>query len=174
MKNISLLLSSALIAFLALSCKKKETTELTTNYISYNGKKTELLYNELQTKFTDDSCWSFNSMGGIVQNKTAGIRLQFYNRDIVLYLKLYGESAGKYSQVTSFCNDFKIQSSSMAYTHDGVRVQFVGGDSEVEITSKAQGKISGNFKIRVQYDKNFVNDSFITGKFENIPLRDKI
>lgn len=160
--------------FLLTACKKQESKSLENNFIYYDGKKTELLFNELQTKFTDDTCLSFNSMGGIVQTKTSGIRLQFYNNHIVLFLKLYGESAGKYSQVTSFCNEFRIQRNCLAYTLDGTRVEIIGDDSELEITSKANSKISGSFKLRVRYDKNFVNDSFISGKFENIPLRDKI
>lgn len=174
MKKIPFLMLAGTLAFLVATCKKKETTELSSNYISYAGQKTALMFNAEQTKFTDDTCMSFNSSGGIIQTKTAGIRLHFYNNHIVLFLKLYGESAGKYSQVTSFCNEFRIQRNCLAYTHDGTRVEIIGDDSELEITSKANSKISGSFKIRVRFDKHFVNDSFISGKFENIPLRDKI
>lgn len=174
-KNFKSLISFfILFSLLTNSCKKEKEPEAQKNTFSYGGKTTFFNVELSQTKFMDHECYTFGSMGQISNIKTPGMRLYFYDNEIILYLDLFGENVGKYSNISGFCKDFQFKSGSLWKSMDGRRVGFIGSDSEIEITKRANSQISGNFKIRVEFDKDFINDSFVVGKFENVPLLEKL
>lgn len=162
------------VLFMFVTCKKEEKDSGSKNTLTYGGNTYTYDILAEETQFKDQDCMSYNSSGGIIYIQTPGIRLNFYNNDIQLTLDLFGESAGKYSKVSAFCNEFQFKNSSLIRSRDNSKVEFIRGESELEITKKSYNSISGNFKIRVNYDENFLKDSFITGKFENITLKEKL
>jgi hypothetical protein len=173
MKKISLKTLICIIAIMPLSCKKeeKETVIAPQNTFSYSGQTNEFWITAEETKFMLHDCMSYNSMGGIVFAKATGIQLIFFDKNVQLVIRLIGESVGKYSKVTAFCNESQFKNTSLVQNKDGKVIDFIGGDSELEITKISNKTISGNFKIRVKYDPDFLNDSFVVGKFVNINLK---
>lgn len=163
-----------LMVSMLINCKKKEAETSSKNTITYGGVTKDFDILAAETQFINLDCMSYNSMGGIIYIKSPGIRLNFYNNDVQLVLDLFGESAGKFSKVTAFCNEYQFKNSSLVRSRDGQYVELISGDSELEITKKSNSTISGNFRLRVKPDPNFINDSIIVGQFENIVLREKI
>ncbi len=159
-----------LFSFTLNSCKKEEESEYLSNSFTYGGKTKELYVSTEYTKLVAQECLS----NGTTPSKAAGMQLYFYNNDIILSLNLIGENKGKYSSLSTNCSEFKFKFSSSWKYRDPEKTGLIGHDSELEITNMSNNQISGNFKIRVQFDKDNINDSFIVGKFVNVPLRNEL
>jgi hypothetical protein len=163
---------------MSISCSKKADNTTPSNEFSASfsagGKKYTIIPSLDQCVVGNLNCMFFNNMGGIVNTERSGLTLKLYteyantaNNGISLSLKLYGEDIGKYDGPTTFCNDFKMYTS-LIQSSNGANVAIVKEGSYIEITQKKKNVISGNFRLKIDYDASFLKDSIVTGEFKNL------
>ncbi|MCA0427369.1 MAG: hypothetical protein LCH37_08010 [Bacteroidetes bacterium] len=175
MKNIILCLS---IIFLFVSCKKEtDDSSVKGNFFSSGGKSYAFQDFYKNCKFQVFDCFTFSENGGIIYNKVPGMQLVLltdrnnpFGAEISVTLSLFGEEKGTYSGISNLCGNNRIRNSSMVQTSDGKHAS-IFGDGTVTITEKKGNLVSGKFSMKMAVNKEFLNDSLISGEFTNIPLQ---
>ncbi|MDP2176747.1 MAG: hypothetical protein Q8K70_12630 [Bacteroidota bacterium] len=178
MKHIKLKTLICIIAVIPLACKKEEKKEAEPkNQFNAGGINYTIVTSRCSTTLLDCFKWHATQSGSIVNSKTEGLSLIFFthfkndlNEGYSLTINLFGVDVGLYKGKESFCKDFTLRYNSMAQASDGSGVAIFKDESEVEITKKSGNEISGNFKLKIDYNKDFLKDSFIVGEFHNIKL----
>lgn len=175
MKHLTILII-AVTTF--LSCKKDEKKEAEPkSQFNAGGINYTIVTSRCSTALLDCIKWHPTQSGSIVNSKTEGLSLIFFthfkndlNEGYSLTINLFGVDVGLYKGKESFCKDFTLRYNSMAQASDGSGAAIFKDESEVEITKKSGKVISGKFKLKIDYNKDFLNDSFIVGEFHNITL----
>jgi hypothetical protein len=167
-----------MIAILPLACKKEEKKEeINKSQFNAGGINYTIVTSSCSTTLLDCFKWHPTQSGSILNSQTEGLSLTFFthfkndlNEGYSLTINLFGVDVGLYKGKESFCKDFALRYNSMAQASDGSGAAIFKNESEVEITKKSGKVISGKFKLKIDYNKDFLNDSFIVGEFHNITL----
>lgn len=175
MKKTALFCISILLLF--ASCKKEsEDNSISGNFLSAGGQTYTFQSFYDKCKYQVFECMSFGPNGGITYTKVPSMELILltdrnnpFGAEIAVTLSLFGEEKGTYSGVSNFCGTNKIRNSSMVQTSDGKHASLFG-DGTVTITEKKGNRVSGSFSMKMALDKEFLNDSLITGQFKDVLL----
>lgn len=175
MKHIKLKTLICIFAILPLACKKEEKKEEIKSQFNVGG-TTYNIIPQCKTALFDCMNWNANQTG-FTYSKIEGLNLIFFthykndlNEGYSITLDLFGVDVGLYKGGALFCYQKGLRNTSMIHASDGSGVAIFKSGSEVEITKKSGKLISGKFKLKIDYNKDFLNDSLIVGEFYDIPL----
>lgn len=166
------------IMVLAFSCKKEDKAgpELKSQF-NAGGINYTIVSSKCSTTLLGCLKWHPTQSGLTVNSQTEGLSLTFFshfkndiNKGFSLTINLFGVDVGLYKGKESFCKDFTLRYNSMVQASNGSGFAIFKDESEVEITKKSGNVISGKFKLKIDYNKDFLNDSLIVGEFHNISL----
>lgn len=177
MKQIKLKTIICIFAILPLACKKEEKKEEIKSQFNAGGTNYTIVTSRCSTTLLGCFKQHPTQSGLTVNSQKEGLSLIFFthfkndlNEGYSLTINLFGVDVGLYKGKESFCKDFTLRYNSMAQASDGSGAAIFKNESEVEITKKSGKLISGKFKLKIDYNKNFLNNSFIVGEFHDIPL----